>query len=536
MLKKVLSCYISSAVFMCSSALAQQELASYGNYDDQASVPLLLAPMGEEAITGKYIIVLKSSKALSHDQAAQKVHMKATINDISNSLAIFPEKIFEHSISGFVANLTQSQIELLRKDRRVSFIEQDRIISIDPSISEDEAQGNATWGLDRIDQRNLPLDSVYNSEYDGTGVTAYVIDTGVNNEHEEFGSRARSGYDFVDNDDDASDCNGHGTHVAGTIGGKEYGVAKNVNIVGVRVLSCRGSGSLSGVISGIEWVAENASGPSVANMSLGGGKSVAIDSAVESAIQSGVTFMLAAGNSNADACSTSPARVESGVTVGSTTKSDSRSSFSNWGSCVDLFAPGSDIKSAWYDGGYKTISGTSMATPHVAGVAALYLQENNSLSPQQVSDLLVSRATDSKISDTKGTANKLLYSLTGNGCEPDCGGPNPPNPPVPTPNPSEELISGLPVNWLSASSGDNTYFHMDLEAGKQLTVVTIGGFGNADMYLKFGEQPTLSSWDCRPLKNGNNETCTIEVTQSGRYHVMLNAKSWYLGMTIQANY
>ncbi|PNQ57666.1 alkaline serine protease, partial [Vibrio agarivorans] len=409
-------------------------------------------------------------------------------------------------------------------------------IYIDPSITENDNQSNTTWGLDRIDQRNLPLDSVYNTEYDGTGVTAYVIDTGVNNEHEEFGSRASSGYDFVDDDDDASDCNGHGTHVAGTIGGKEYGVAKNVSIVGVRVLSCRGSGSLSGVISGIEWVAENANGPSVANMSLGGGKSVAIDSAVESAIQSGVTFMLAAGNSDADACTTSPARVQAGVTVGSTTNSDSRSSFSNWGSCVDLFAPGSDIKSAWYDGGYKTISGTSMATPHVAGVAALYLQENNSLSPQQVSDLLVSRASDSKISNVKGTANKLLYSLTDDGCEPDCGGPNPPNPPAPIPNPSEELVSGLPVNWLSSLSGEKAYYHMDLEAGKQLTVVTIGGFGNADMYLKFGEQPTLSSWDCRPLQNDNNETCTIEVTQSGRYHVMINPQSWYFGMTIQANY
>ncbi len=217
-------------------------------------------------------------------------------------------------------------------------------------------------GLDRIDQRNLPLDNNYSANFDGTGVTAYVIDTGVNNAHVEFGGRSVSGYDFVDNDADASDCNGHGTHVAGTIGGSLYGVAKNVNLVGVRVLSCTGSGSTSGVIAGVDWVAANASGPSVANMSLGGGQSVALDSAVQSAVQSGVSFMLAAGNSNADACNYSPARVASGVTVGSTTSTDARSSFSNWGSCVDVFAPGSQIKSAWYDGGYKTISGTSMAT------------------------------------------------------------------------------------------------------------------------------------------------------------------------------
>ncbi|MEF1306209.1 S8 family peptidase, partial [Vibrio owensii] len=211
---------------------------------------------------------------------------------------------------------------------------------------------------------------------------------------------------------DASDCIGHGTHVAGTIGGSLYGVAKNVNLVGVRVLSCSGSGSTSGVIAGVDWVAANASGPSVANMSLGGGQSVALDSAVQSAVQSGVSFMLAAGNSNADACNYSPARVATGVTVGSTTSTDARSSFSNWGSCVDVFAPGSQIKSAWYDGGYKTISGTSMATPHVAGVAALYLQENSSLSPSQVEALIVSRATSGKVTDTRGSVNKLLYSLT----------------------------------------------------------------------------------------------------------------------------
>ncbi|MGI3081210.1 S8 family peptidase, partial [Vibrio alginolyticus] len=324
----------------------------------------------------------------------------------------------------------------LRSDPRVDYIEQDRILSLDPIVSADANQANAIWGLDRIDQRNLPLDNNYSANFDGTGVTAYVIDTGVNNAHVEFGGRSVSGYDFVDNDADASDCNGHGTHVAGTIGGSLYGVAKNVNLVGVRVLSCTGSGSTSGVIAGVDWVAANASGPSVANMSLGGGQSVALDSAVQSAVQSGVSFMLAAGNSNADACNYSPARVASGVTVGSTTSTDARSSFSNWGSCVDVFAPGSQIKSAWYDGGYKTISGTSMATPHVAGVAALYLQENRSLSPSQVEALIVSRATSGKVTDTRGSVNKLLYSLTDADCGQDCGGPDP------TPDPEGKLTSG----------------------------------------------------------------------------------------------
>ena len=202
-------------------------------------------------------------------------------------------------IIGFVANLDALQLKQLRHDSRVEYIEQDQILSIDPVVSNEAVQSNAIWGLDRIDQRSLPLDRNYNANFDGSGVTAYVIDTGVNNNHEEFGGRSVSGYDFVDNDADSSDCNGHGTHVAGTIGGSQYGVAKNVNIVGVRVLSCSGSGTTSGVISGVDWVAQNASGPSVANMSLGGGRSTALDSAVQGAIQSGVSFMLAAGNSNA---------------------------------------------------------------------------------------------------------------------------------------------------------------------------------------------------------------------------------------------
>lgn len=243
-------------------------------------------------------------------------------------------------------------------------------------------QGGATWGLDRIDQRDLPLNSNYHYDYDGSGVTAFVIDTGVRNTHNEFGGRASSGYDFIDNDNDSSDCNGHGTHVAGTIGGSTYGVAKNVNIVGVRVLNCSGSGTNSGVISGINWVKNNAQGPSVANMSLGGGASQALDDAVNAAVAAGISFVVAAGNDNSNACNYSPARAANAVTVGSTTSTDSRSSFSNYGTCLDIYAPGSSITSAWYNSNSatNTISGTSMASPHVAGVAALYLAENPALS------------------------------------------------------------------------------------------------------------------------------------------------------------
>ena len=203
---------------------------------------------------------------------------------MSGLYSIQVESVFDHSISGLVATLSSEQLKELRSDPRVDYIEQDRILSLDPIVSAEANQVNAIWGLDRIDQRNLPFDNNYSANFDGAGVTVYVIDTGVNNTHVEFSGRSVSGYDFVDNDTDASDCNGHGTHVAGTIGGSLYGVAKNVNLVGVRVLSCSGSGSTSGVIAGMDWVAANASGPSVANMSLGGGRPIALDRAVQRAV------------------------------------------------------------------------------------------------------------------------------------------------------------------------------------------------------------------------------------------------------------
>ncbi len=415
MFKKLLTCCIASTLSVVStSGLAQQNEVGAIASEDQMLAPLMTAS-AKSAIKNQYIVVLKQPLTMSNDQQALKQFTQQTVSGLASQHAVKIDKVYDRSLSGFVATLSDEQLKALRADQQVDFIEQDQIISLDPVISANANQSNPVWGLDRIDQRDLPLSNSYTYNYDGSGVTAYVIDTGVTNTHVEFGGRARSGYDFVDNDSDATDCNGHGTHVAGTIGGAQYGVAKNVNIVGVRVLSCRGSGTISGVIGGVNWVAANASGPSVANMSLGGGVSTALDRAVASAVQSGISFMLAAGNSNADACNSSPAREASGVTVGSTTSSDRRASSSNWGSCVDVFAPGANIKSAWYDGGYRTISGTSMATPHVAGVAALYLQENNTLSPAQVSTLISQRASTNKVSDTKGTVNKLLYSLTDSG-------------------------------------------------------------------------------------------------------------------------
>ncbi|MCG5438852.1 S8 family serine peptidase, partial [Micromonospora foliorum] len=281
-----------------------------------------------------------------------------------------------------------------------------------------------SWGLDRIDQRNLPLDSSYTYPNTASNVHAYIIDTGIRFSHNDFGGRATSGYDAVDGGS-ADDCNGHGTHVAGTVGGSAYGVAKAVQLVGVRVLNCSGSGTNAGVIGGVDWVTANAIKPAVANMSLGGGANSSLDNAVRNSIASGVTYGLAAGNDNgANACNTSPARTTEAITVGSTTSSDARSSFSNVGTCLDIFAPGSSITSAWYNSNTatNTISGTSMATPHVVGAAALVASANPSWTPAQVRNQLVASATPNVVGNPgSGSPNLLLYVGTGTTPPPPTG-------------------------------------------------------------------------------------------------------------------
>jgi subtilisin family serine protease len=314
--------------------------------------------------------------------------------------------VYQHAINGFAVEMTEQEAEALSQDFRVKYVEEDGVVAIDTT------QNNPPWGLDRIDQRNLPLSATYTYNWTGSGVRAYVIDTGIRTTHTQFGGRASNVFDAFGGN--GADCNGHGTHVSGTIGGSTYGVAKSSLLRGVRVLNCSGSGSTSGVISGVDWVTNNHINPAVANMSLGGGASSALDTAVNNLSNSGVPIAVAAGNSNADACGSSPARAANAITVGATTTTDARASFSNFGPCLDLFAPGQGILSAWFssDTATATLSGTSMASPHVAGVAALYKQFSPGASSTTVRNAIVNNATTNHVTNAgSGSPNRLLYSL-----------------------------------------------------------------------------------------------------------------------------
>jgi subtilisin family serine protease len=322
---------------------------------------------------------------------------------------ITPTYVYRNVITGFAATISEAARAGLMKDVRVERIQDDGVMTLDAG----------SWGLDRIDQRALPLDSSFVPPNDGSGVTAYIIDSGIRYSHADFGGRASLGYDFTGGL--GEDCLGHGTHIAGTIGGSAYGVAGNVKLVAVRVFGCTGSTGLSMILAAMEWVVQNHVSPSVVNMSLGGIGDVTLDAAVGSLTRAGVTVVVSAGNSNYDACLYSPARADSAITVGATNQYDERATFSNYGDCLDLFAPGVSIVSDWYtgDAATSTLSGTSMASPHVAGVAALVLSANPSFSPMQVDSVIKARDTKDVVINADPTLNNpntalsdLLYSGT----------------------------------------------------------------------------------------------------------------------------
>ncbi|TDB70694.1 S8 family serine peptidase [Micromonospora sp. KC723] len=363
-------------------------------------VGVVRAAGGPTAVADSYIVVLK-------DSAVARTRVGDTAQRLVGRHGGSVARTYAAALRGFEVRVDARAAARIAADPSVAYVEQNHTVSISGTQT-----NPPSWGLDRIDQRNLPLDRSYTYPNTASNVHAYIIDTGIRFSHSDFGGRAVSGYDAVDGGS-ADDCNGHGTHVAGTVGGSAYGVAKGVRLVGVRVLNCQGSGTNAGVIGGVDWVTQNAVKPAVANMSLGGGANSTLDTAVRNSINSGVTYGLAAGNdTGANACNTSPARTAEGITVGSTTNSDARSSFSNIGTCLDIFAPGSSITSAWHtnDTATNTISGTSMATPHVVGAAALVASANPTWTPQQVRDSLVNNATPNVVGNPgTGSPNRLLY-------------------------------------------------------------------------------------------------------------------------------
>ncbi|WP_329278925.1 S8 family peptidase [Streptomyces sp. NBC_01451] len=358
----------------------------------------VLAAGSPTAVKDSYIVTLKKTAGLKSASSAGK----SLIKEYGGTV----KKTFSTALNGYTATLSAAEARRLAADPAVAAVEQNQTVHVDAT------QSSAPWGLDRIDQAALPLSGTYTyPDTAGAGVTAYVIDTGVRITHSQISGRATNGYDAVDGDSVAQDGNGHGTHVATTIAGSTYGVAKAAKIVAVRVLDNAGSGTTAGVIAGIDWVTANHSGPSVANMSLGGGASTSLDTAVSNSIASGVTYAIAAGNSSANASSYSPARVAAAITVGATTSTDARASYSNYGSVLDIFAPGSSITAGWNtsDTATNTISGTSMATPHVAGAAAVYLAGHTSATPAQVATALTGGATTGVVtSPGTGSPNRLL--------------------------------------------------------------------------------------------------------------------------------
>ncbi|MFJ6575489.1 S8 family peptidase [Streptomyces sp. NPDC091368] len=385
-----------------SAATAAALLGTFAAVPAQAAPAegTVLAAGSADAVPGSYIVTLKQGAGLK----AASAEGRSLIAGYGGTVG----KTFGSALNGYTATLGATEARRLAADPAVASVEQNRIVRADAT------QTNAPWGLDRIDQADLPLSGTYTyPDSAGAGVTAYVIDTGVRITHSEIAGRAVNGYDAVDGDAVAQDGNGHGTHVATTIAGTTYGVAKKAKIVAVRVLDNNGSGTTAGVIAGIDWVtAHHAAGaPAVANLSLGGGASTALDNAVKNSIADGVTYAVAAGNSGTNASSTSPARVAAALTVGATSNTDAKASWSNYGSVLDLFAPGVSITAGWNtsDTATNTISGTSMATPHVAGAAAVYLAGHPSATPAQVATALVNGATPNKVtSPGSGSPNRLL--------------------------------------------------------------------------------------------------------------------------------
>ncbi|MEE1938376.1 S8 family peptidase [Streptomyces sp. TRM 70361] len=375
---------------------------------DPGSAPLGTVRGAEapDTVDGEYIVVLKDSGSRARQlRAAEGVRDKA--EELTDTFGGRPDRTFDSALKGFSLKATEKQARRLAADPAVAYVEANRV------ERGDDVQTDPSWGLDRIDQRDLPLDASYTYRGTASNVTAYVVDSGINISHEDFGGRASYGYNFVDGNRTAEDCHGHGTHVAGILGSGTYGVAKGVKLVAVKVLNCNNLGTTAALLAGYDWVAENAVKPAVVNVSIGGSPSDAKSAMIRKLVDAGLTITASAGNKGTDACAQSPALEESVITVAATARDDSKPSWSNHGSCVDVFAPGASVPSLGIDSdtAVRTMSGTSMSAPYATGVAALYVAENPGATPDQVSRALLTGATGDRVTGAgAGSPNLLLHS------------------------------------------------------------------------------------------------------------------------------
>ena len=458
-----------------------------------------------ETLPGRYIVVFRNHVADPAQEA--RALAQAAGGQVLTS--------YRHAIKGAAVRIPQDraagfEAAMSRNPNVVS-------VELDATVHINFTQDNATWGLDRVDQRVLPLDKSYTYDYTGAGVYAFIIDTGIRASHKEFGGRVQGGAYVIDDGRKTDDCNGHGTHVAGTVGGSTYGVAKGSTLVPVRVLDCNGSGTMAGVIAGVDWVAGTTLRPAVGNMSLGGGKSTALNAAVAGAVAKGVTMVVAAGNSNLDACNYSPASEPSALTVGATTSTDARASYSNYGSCLDLFAPGSSITSAWIrrDTATNTISGTSMASPHVAGVAVLTLHAQPGATPAQVAQSILDNATADKVGSAGGgSPNLLVYSLAsatdGGGTGGDTGTPPPATTTVSVASLSGQGERFSPNSWLATAT-----VTLSTTVGSATVYGSFSSGGGSASCTITGDQPCSLTSSALSTKKKNTTFSVTNVTSEG---------------------